>query len=318
MLKRFARMLSTLVAGFAFVHDASAAPDWVPQNTWVFAVGILQFQNTEEYGGFPQKDRRDAQLVNFFKSKGVPSGQIVYLQDAKATLETIETSFTKFLERTNENSLLIVYYAGHGVPSDENPSKVFFASYDSSVEDVEGWWVNRIVGEIESSFQGSDAILLADCCYSGALGNAAKRKGSAVNYACLSSSTVGKSSTGQWTFTESILAALRGDAETDLDQDGAVSLTEARKFAEAEMAFGENQKMSWYLSGNWSGPATLSDATERSDERIGAHVKVKYQGKPYRGRVVEKQGDSFKVFYYGYEASEAEWVKEEDIIWADE
>lgn len=316
MLKRFARWLSVILAGLSCAQTAHAETDWDPQNTWVFAVGILDFQNKEEYGDFPQKNRRDVQLMDLFRSKGVPPGQIVYLQDTQATLANIEAAFKKFLQRTDENSLLIVYYAGHGVPSEDNPSKVFFASYDSSVGDVEGWWVNRIVGQIESLFEGSNVILLADCCYSGALGNVAKRKGSEVNYACLSASTLHKSSTGQWTFTESILAALRGDAETDLDQDGTVTLTEMQAFAKREMAFGEDQKTAWYLSDTWSGPSTLADAATRTDKRIGAHVQVKYKGKPYKGRVTEKEGDMFKVFYYGYEASEAEWVKAEDIIWA--
>ena len=311
----FARTFSLFLLALACIQPAHAEVDWDPKNTWVFIVGLLTFENSDEYGSFPQKNRRDVQLLDYFKSIGVPADQIVYLQDEKARLATIESAFSKFLDRTDENSLLVVYYCGHGFPDDDNEAKVYFASYDASVGDVTGWSVDRMVAQIESSFQGSDALLLADCCHSGALSNVAKRKGSEVNYVCLSSSTLRKSSTGTWTFTESLLAALRGDPETDLDQDGSVTLKEAHDFAKAEMEFGEDQKTSWFVSEEWSGPETLADARERTDPRIGAHVEVNYGKKSYKGRVTDRKDDQYKVFFYGFEDTEAEWVNEKEIQW---
>ena len=37
--------------------------DWQPQRTWVFVVGTLQWKHRDMFDSFPQKDRRDAQLV---------------------------------------------------------------------------------------------------------------------------------------------------------------------------------------------------------------------------------------------------------------
>ena len=58
---------------------------WQPQKTWLFVVGVLSWKNSEMFGSFPVKNRRDAALVDFFKKNGVPDSQIVYLQDKKAT-----------------------------------------------------------------------------------------------------------------------------------------------------------------------------------------------------------------------------------------
>src|SRR5207237_100875 len=59
--------------------------EWQPQRTWVFAVGILQFQHKDMFESFPQKNRRDTQLIEFFRQQGVPESQIVFLKDGQAT-----------------------------------------------------------------------------------------------------------------------------------------------------------------------------------------------------------------------------------------
>lgn len=311
MASGFARLLSVCASFLAPILPAAAQPDLNPPNTWVFVVGLLKFENNEEFSNFPLKNRRDAQLAEFFKKRGVPADQIVYLQDANAKLARIESEFDKLLKRTNENSLLIVYYSGHGFIDDG----VFFASFDSSVGDVDGWPVKKIVGKIESAFQGSDAMIIADCCHSGALVNAIERIGSKVNYACLASSSRRKISTENWTFTEAFLAALQGDPEVDLDRDGFISLEEADTFTENEMLYAEDQKITSFLSDTWSGPTILSKARKLSDSKIGAHVKVKYGGTLYKGRVTARNGNQFRVFFYGYEKADEEWVDADDIIW---
>lgn len=43
--------------------------DWQPQRTWVFIVGTLKWKHSDVFNSFPQKNRRDAQLVDFFLSR---------------------------------------------------------------------------------------------------------------------------------------------------------------------------------------------------------------------------------------------------------
>src|SRR5687768_1418499 len=45
---------------------------WQPHKTWLFVVGVLSWKNSEMFGSFPVKNRRDAALVDFFKQSGLP------------------------------------------------------------------------------------------------------------------------------------------------------------------------------------------------------------------------------------------------------
>src|SRR6476619_1950902 len=139
--------------------------DWQPQKTWVFVVGVLGWKHSEMYGSFPVKNRRDNLLVDFFKGRGVPDSQIVYLKDKEATQARIDTAFVEQLNKLHPDELLIVYYAGHGSKSDDGKD-VFLASYDAGDDNVEGWSVNSIPGKINGS-KCSRVLWLIDCCYSG-------------------------------------------------------------------------------------------------------------------------------------------------------
>src|SRR5882672_126834 len=92
-----------LASGFCFGSNAIAQTrDWQPQRTWVFVVGTLQWKHRDMFDSFPEKNRRDAQLVEFFRQQGVPSQQLVYLQDAQATTRQVENSFAAFLTKARE------------------------------------------------------------------------------------------------------------------------------------------------------------------------------------------------------------------------
>ena len=82
-----------------FSASAETKLDWDPEHTWVFAVGILEWEHSDIYPSFPaaMKDRRDKQLVEYFREAGVPDEQITYLQDAAATKGRIENEFRALL-----------------------------------------------------------------------------------------------------------------------------------------------------------------------------------------------------------------------------
>src|SRR5690242_15286273 len=68
--------------------DNDLVRSWHPSRTKVFVVGVLKWQD-KSYLQFTTKARRDAQLVEFFKAKGVPEENIVYLSDSEATLNKV-------------------------------------------------------------------------------------------------------------------------------------------------------------------------------------------------------------------------------------
>jgi hypothetical protein len=85
------------VVGSSFAQAASARErDWQPQRTWVYVVGLLKFENRDVFNSFPQTNRRDAQLVDFFRQQGVPEDHIVFLKDGQATSRRVQNSFPRF------------------------------------------------------------------------------------------------------------------------------------------------------------------------------------------------------------------------------
>ncbi len=280
--------------------------DWQPQRTWVFIVGTLKWKHSEMFESFPQQNRRDAQLADFFGRQGVPSDQLVYLQDKQATTRRVRNEFSNMLSHTNEGDFLFVYFTGHGYKSDDE-RQTFFATYNAS-ENVPGWSTESIVSDINQSFRGSRVLLTADCCYSGSLVKEARRLNNRVSYACLTSSLAGQLSTENWTFTEALLAGLRGRAYEDINGDGEITLGEIADNAKEDMAFAEEQQSSFATRGDFSRNTILATAARKSSAELGNRVEVRSEGDWYRALITDARAGKFRVHYYGFEVSDDEWV----------
>ncbi len=285
--------------------------DWQPQRTWVFAVGILQFQHKDLFDSFPQKNRRDAQLIEFFRQQGVPESQIFFLKDSQATTRRVETSFPAFISKAGPNDLLFFYYTGHGYKSDDEKT-TYFATYDDS-EDTVGWATDEIVRDIEKYFKGSRALLTADTCFSGSLAQTTRQLGQRVSYATLASATSNHTSTENWTFTEMLLAGLRGKSYADINGDGEVTLSELAEDIKQDMAFAEDQKAVFLTTGNFQPEMELATAERKVDPLISSRLEVRSEGDWYKARVIDARGSTYRVHYFGYEDSDDEWVTRRDF-----
>src|SRR4051812_9098637 len=199
-----------------------------PARTWVFAVGILEWQHEDSWDSFPKEGRKDAELMKFFEQAGVPRDQILFIKDRDATKERIGRLMARHLARASEGDMLIFYFTGHGA-RDEETGTVYFANYDADGDDLArtAWSVPSIFNSIERNFKGGHALLLADCCYSGALADEAlRRRRTSIAYAALASARSDSVSTAEWTFTETLLRGFRGNARIDRDKDGEIELSE--------------------------------------------------------------------------------------------
>ena len=284
--------------------------DWQPQRTWVFIVGILQWEDSETFPSFPQANRRDVQLADHFRREGVPSNQLVYLQDAQATTRRVRERFAQMLSQTREGDFLFVYFTGHGYKSDDERT-TFFATYDAR-EDAGGWSTRSIVGDINWRFRGSRVLLTADCCFSGELVKDARHLDTRLSYAALTSATSDKSSTENWTFTEMLLAALRGRSYADIDGDGDVTLGEVAENERRDMAFAEGQQASFGSSG-FPAETVIANALPSKNSVIGRRVLVRSEGEWYKARVIDARGNRLRVHYFGYEDFHDEWVLPKQI-----
>lgn len=249
------------------------------------------------------------------KKSGVPQSQIICLQDKDAKLSAIEQCLDRLLRNAGEGDQLIVYYCGHGYPAESDPNELMLASYDAGIGDVEGWSVDAMISKIENKFSGDRVAIFFDCCHSGGIKRAIKRHGKRGSYAGFGSSTATQSSTGNWTFTESLLRAVAGDPTADRNNDGVITLGEVEKFIHDEMAFAEDQVSAANFVGAWSDATPVVQAKSRNDKRTGSHVTVRIDGDDWKAHVLDVQDEKVQVFYYGYETSDIEWVSPSQVQW---
>jgi hypothetical protein len=283
--------------------------EWNPKRTWVFFAGLLEWQDNK-FGAFPQKNRRDEVLLNVLRQRGVPENQILYLKDSQATTARIKSEFAAFLKKPKAGDTVFVYFCGHGYKSKDHKN-TFLASYDAGVN--EGWKVEDIPEAIEQNFKGSMAILTLDNCYSGALNEAVKARKSNISYAVLTSSHFNSFSTGNWTFTESLIYAFRGDAFIDDNHDGKVTLDELESNSKDDMAFAEEQLAQFDFTNGLNRQFVVANAKPLTSKRIGERVEVKSGNKWWTGFIIDEKEGKYRIRYYGFEESDDEWVTTEQI-----
>jgi hypothetical protein len=289
--------------------------DWDPAKTSVFVVGLLEWQHPELWSSFPacQKDRRDQQLVRYFREAGVPDERIAYLGDAQATKERIQQAFVKLLDKTKDDDLLVFYFCGHGY-RDAETGQTWFANYDAGEKDSSAWNVKTIFATIEKHFSGNRALLLADCCHSGALYDLARLyRDSSIEYAVLTSSYSHNTSTGNWTFSDSVLAGLRGEPLVDLNGDEIIELDELAHYTELELAFIEGQKSMFTAAKKFTPRASLAAVEDSVDPRVGQRIEVYTDGKWYKAKTIDVDGDQLEVHYVNFDDSWDEWVESDRI-----
>ena len=274
---------------------------WKPQKTWVFFVGLVEWKDKKTFASFPQLNRRDKVLLDVLRERGVPENQILYLQDKQATTAKIQTSFENFLSKAQPDDWVFVYYCGHGYKSNDN-KEAFLAGYDAS--DKIMWKVASVPDTIDKFFKGSNAVIMLDNCYSGAMAKAVKERQSNVSYAVFASSQYNSFSTGNWTFTESLIYAFRGDSFIDDDGNGKIDLGELSENSSDDMLFAEEQPTEFAFTGSFNNHTIIAENVPQAEPRVGERVEAFDQGDWYRAIITGVENNKFRVHYFGYEYDE--------------
>ena len=305
MVKRLRWELLGLAFLILIAPAATAAPALEPANTYGVIVGVLSWQNPA-IGRFSTANRKDQELHDELIKRGVPRENLKLLLDNQATLANIRKSLRAVAGRARADATFVFYYAGHG--SKLPAGDVGLLNYDSGPGQA-SLAGTEVADLLQQHFKGGRVLLLADCCHSGGLKAAAERlskKGIAA--ASLTSADASNISTGNWTFTQTILDALRGDPVFDANADGRITLEETAREVAAAMKHREMQKAGYALHGLAADYELARTATpRRAAPPVGADLAV-YDyvqatdagGRNRPARIVEWKEGNYVVQFYDY------------------
>ncbi len=311
-----------VIALFVFLQPRSIFASAVrleAKNTYAIIVGILEWQS-RSHSPFSKTNRRDQGLYDQLKSMGVPEKNMALLLGKNATEAKMLKAITKISQSAEEGATLIFYYAGHGYPGTKG---IYFANYDAGAKgsSSKGFLIRNISDIVKRCYKGERVLLFADCCYSGGLSDVAySLSKDGFKAASLTSASIANISTSNWTFTCSIIDALKGRALLDIDGDGFVSISEAAHDVKNAMNIVERQNSGFALHG-LAGSFRLSKApSERVEPKVipepfelRQFVSVKGGRRRKVARIVDCKNGEFGLEIQRYHDRTIVWRKSDAI-----
>ena len=236
--------------------------------------------------------------------------------DSEATLKNITYNLNSILIKTKENSHFIFYYAGHGMHED---NKYYFANYDIETKNPSKTGLNleMIADAVIKNFKGNRVTLWADCCYSGGLaGIAEKISKKGIQCCALTSATATNTSTGNWTYSQTLIDCLKGDALMDNNSDGKITLNEMASQIKDAMKYRERQLNTYNLF-NMDGDKTIISTTDGKkdliSEETGSYFFALNNGKWEVARVTGKTNNKYNCEFYFYSDKETKLLTAKEI-----
>lgn len=301
--------LSLAVAAAPVAHAkpprAADAGRLEPAHTIAVIAGVLKW---DEPGlpAFSDHHRKDVELDALLGTLGVPKERRTLLLDADATSDAIKAALVRAIAQAGPEDTLVFYFDGHGIL--HKGGRIIFASSDARAGKKSGLHLDELPALFTKgrAFKGRRVVLLADCCHSGGLGAVAAALSKAgIDAVALTSAEASKVSTGNWTFTQTLIDCLGGKATCDVDGDGSITLGEVHAEAGDALMYREQQRVGYAPHGVGDG---LVLATTRHDDpalepgqaRRGEWVALERGGKTEVGRILGGKGADLVVSLYHY------------------
>jgi hypothetical protein len=266
-----------------------------PAKTYAVIVGVLRWQDPK-VPSFSPKNRKDRELYQTLLGRGVPAGNMALLLDEKATLANIHRRLSGTVAKAGPGSTFLFYYAGHGNLG--AGGGVSFANYDSAPRRT--LQLSGVSALLRKRFKGARVLLMADCCHSGGLAAVARDLAAArIKAASVTSAEASNLSSGNWTFTQAVIDALRGEPLLDANGDGVISLAELDREAADAMKYREAQRSGSSYHGVAPafslGPARRKRGAIAGPFRLGEYVQAPDGRKARPGRVVGLENGKYAV-----------------------
>lgn len=298
--------MKKLLLLFCVFSFSANAQKFEPKNTYVFIVGVLKWQDKQCLASFSDVHRKDWELKDQLVKMGVPAANIAALTDDKADLASMKKGFETLSAKCTAGSTFIFYYAGHGIKKEK---EFYFANYDIKCDQCRktGFGLSYLSTDLLAMNKAGTIMLWADCCYSGALlTQGEKIKAAGRNCIVFSSATASNTSTGNWTFTQTLLDCFRNEKINDEGKDGKITTKDIRISLDNAMKYREHQMGGYYSSftseyefvaATGKKPMSLPSA---STYAIGSYAYGKYEGNWKPVRIVAANGNKFTARFYFY------------------
>lgn len=291
------RILFVFIAAIV-TKPVLAQQDLNASNTYVLICGVLKWPDSTGLASFESKNRQDIALKNELIEDGIPEQNIITILDEKVTKSSIHKSLMALSEKCNTTSTLLFYYAGHGVKKN---GSIYFANYDISLKNCKetGFNINDLSVFAENC-NASTFIYLADCCYSGGLIDVAKKTEALGKTAiALTSATASNTSTGNWTYTLTLIDCLKGNEFVNKNNDDKITLDEISIQVEQNMkcyerqlsGFYSNLKTGFSISKATSKPITLKNSQLKFAPGQAAFAFLNGKWQPVRIQAVNNQSE---------------------------
>jgi len=305
MLPRICCSVAVLLALAVPAPEALGA-ELDPAHTYAVIAGVLKWEKNK-LPGFSPRHRKDQELYDVLRARGVPEKNLVLLLDEKATRNGIHQAVQTLAARAGKGSTFLFYYAGHGAMLADGSVALCNYDFTEGNPNVPPLLAKDLGVLLKKHYQGERVLLLADCCHSGGLEVSARQLGKAgFKAASLTSAQSSNLSTGNWTFTQTVIDGLRGEPLADLDGDGSVSLGELAREVAAAMKFRERQLFGFGdhgLGTDFQLSRTADKkrpAAPRGPFALREYVLVRDVGRARPARVVGSSADKVTVEFYDY------------------
>ncbi|MFO0747141.1 MAG: caspase family protein [Myxococcota bacterium] len=229
--------LLTTVALFS----APPAPAWDPATTWTVTVGVLSWKD-KDLPDFSTYHRKDKELDQTLGERGVPEAQRVLLIDRQASASAVLAAIARQVTTAPPGATFIFYFTGHGAR--DPAGELVLTTTDAVAEHLDrtGLHAADLVPLFALRGPKDRVLLLSDACTSGDLAAIALSLSMlGVPTASLTSAAAQSESTGNWTYSQTLIDALRGAPLLDADGDGTITLAEVAGEAKEALKFREGQ-----------------------------------------------------------------------------
>ena len=136
---------------------------------WTVVVGVSKYRSAGA-GGLSNLSFADNDAKNFaatLQKFGWDADQIRLLVNNEATKRNIEYALETWLRRAGPDDLIVLFWSSHAWPDPEDPTRAYFACYDSKPSDPSSGWRMDRVRQILEERGARNVVVIADTCHAG-------------------------------------------------------------------------------------------------------------------------------------------------------